>query len=187
MEGKKGMIQINLLPWRQQARLAKKKRLISAAIVFAVFTLFIILLCHLYISAHLNQAEESTNYLQAQINQEQIALNDMSNQEQERNTVKSQLYFIKNLIIKNYRTVGLLNELIKVVPTNITINRIIRSGSSIAISGIANSDEDITLFIQALAKSSYFKQPTLTLINQKSTSGNKEFEIGVEQRDSISP
>src|SRR5580658_2428459 len=110
------MIQINLLPWRQHARLAKKRRLITAAVVFSIVTLFVIFIFHVYFSHRLGEAEQLTDYLQSQINDEQISLNNMSNQESDRDTIETKFFFIRNLVKKNFNTVKLFNKLVELVP-----------------------------------------------------------------------
>ncbi len=181
------MIHINLLPWRQQARLAKKRRLITAATVFSIVTLCVIFIFHLYFSHRVGIAQQLTDYLQSQINEEQISLNNMGNEETERNTIETKLLFIKNLVGKNVHTVRLFNDLVELVPGNISITQIIRNENLINLAGLANNEEDITLFMQALSKSPDFKQATLTLINQDKTSGSRYFELSVEQKDNSLP
>lgn len=179
------MIQINLLPWREQARQIRKAQFTAALIASVSISLFILLVWHIYLSHQLDVQLKLNDLLQTGISQEQASLNDMSSKEDEKNIIDNQLHFITKLYSKSYLGVGLLNELVTLVPPSISLSKIDRNGESITLAGTANTDDDVTRFMQEIAKSSYFRQPILTMLNQqKLKEGNmKYFELSVIQKE----
>jgi type IV pilus assembly protein PilN len=179
------MTQINLLPWREHARQIRKARFSFVLIASVSASLFILIVWHIYVSHTLNVQLQLNDLLQTGISQEQASLNDMSSKEDEKNIIDNQLHFIMNLYASSYSGVRLLNELVSLVPPSISLSSIERNGKSITLAGTANTDDDVTLFLQAIAKSSYFRQPVLTMLNQERLKeGNKKyFELNVIQKE----
>ncbi len=177
------MIQINLLPWREQTRKLKKTRFIFILGVSVGLTLFIILCVHMHFNHIVGNQEDLNEYLKAQISEQQTASSATTLQGKEKNDIEAQLNFIISLRKKNYDAVRLLNELITLVPNTVLINKIIRNGSMITLGGLAQSDSQVTVFLQNISKSSIFNQPTLTKIKEGAAEGEKtEFLLNAEQK-----
>ena len=178
------MIQINLLPWREEARLRKKNQFGVGIIGSSCLGILIILFFHLYLSS-INSEQNSINAdLQAAIGKEQASLTQMSSEESEKEAITLQLHTIVDLYNESYQAVRLLNELTKLVPTTISLTKIKRNGNEITLMGVALSEDDVTHFMRDIAASPYFKQPVLSSINtEKNTSGNqRNFQLEVEQK-----
>jgi len=179
------MTQINLLPWREQGRQIKKMRFMVALIASVLGSLCIILIFHIYLSGLVGEQQQLNDVLQEAINKEQAVLNDMSSKEDEKATVDAQLQFIINLYSNSFRAVRLLNELVTLVPSSVSLNRIVRNGDTISLAGIANSENDITLFMQDIGRSPYFNQPVLSEIYQDKnsrTENTRYFQLNFKQK-----
>jgi type IV pilus assembly protein PilN len=120
------------------------------------------------------------------INEDQNKLNQMSSSEEEKKSVDIQLKFIIDLYNESYNAVRFLNELVNLVPNSISIVRVKRNGNEITLTGIAESEHDITRLLDDITKSPYFNQPTLSSINtdNKSSEGSRKFELMFEQKGS---
>jgi type IV pilus assembly protein PilN len=164
-EGESSMTQINLLPWREQTRKIKKTQFITASILSVCISLFILLMFHLHLSNVANQQQELNDILEASINEQQNALNEMNSKEQEKVAIDVQLQFISDLYNESYHAVRVLNELVTLVPNSISIKQIKRNGNEITLTGMANSENDVSSFMSVLAKSPYFNQPVLSSIS----------------------
>jgi len=179
------MTQINLLPWREQLRQTKRMNFTFILTGFIALTLFLLFIVHLYLYRVINDQQQKNNYLQSDFQHEQSELGTLNKKKQEQLNVISQLHFIFSLRDNSYRAVRLLDGLARVVPDAVSLNKIMRQGNTITITGKAQSNLQVTLFMENMAKSKIFKQPALTEINTKENSSGEErfFQLNVEQQE----
>ena len=178
------MIQINLLPWREEARQIKKTHFITSLVASCIISIFILLLFHIHYSSMVSRQDALNAILSSAISDEQTTLNEMSAKAQDAMAVETQLKFIIDLYNENYSAVRLLNEMITLIPETISVQELKRNGNEILVSGIAKSEDAVTQLMKDISKSPYFNQPTLLSINVgKGTDENaRNFNLTFEQK-----
>lgn len=179
------MTKINLLPWREQQRKARKFRFIATvALTFGLAILFVAAL-HIY-DRHIQANQKARNdFLQSEINKEQTIIASLLIKKKEQNAIESELHFLFSLREKSYSAVHLLDELAKVVPEGVTFNKIIREDHKITIIGKAKSNLEVTLLMKNFAKTNFFKQPQLNELSAKTNLPGEErnFQLKIEMRE----
>lgn len=184
-QGEIAMIQINLLPWREQARKEKKLRFAITLGGFVGLTLFLVVLLHLYFYSLIRYQKNNNIFLETELKQEQLAIGTFNKKKKEQAEIDTHLRFIFTLRNKGYKATAVLDELAQIVPEAILLNKIIREGNMIFISGKAESNLQVTLFMENISQSRIFKQPVLTEITGKGSSSGEEryFQLKVEQQE----
>ncbi|EKD45539.1 MAG: hypothetical protein ACD_69C00244G0002 [uncultured bacterium] len=176
------MTQINLLPWREQARKNKKIRFGLTIAATLSLALFCTLIAHLYLQMLITMQQQRNAYLQTQLSQEQTILSMLNKKKQEQTTINSELHFIMSLRQENYQAIRLFDTLVRVIPEGISINKIARDGNNIVLLGKAQSNLQITLLMKNIAKTLVFKQPELTEITgrESNVGETRNFQIKVQ-------
>ncbi len=179
------MTYINLLPWREESRKIEKIKfglLLLAIVSLAIFTVFIV---HLVLESVIHHSQERNQYLQTLLDNEQVVLGGLSKEKQIQMTITTDLQFIASLRETSYQAIRLLNELTKVVPSDVFLTKIIRNQNSITLVGQAKSSLEITRLMKNIEKSPVFKQPTLSEISAQgiNTPNEKKFVIKVIQEN----
>lgn len=179
------MTQINLLPWREQARKEKHIRFGMTVLAAVCFTLFLILLLHIYYSSLIAFQERRNVYLSDELNKEETELKELNKKKDEQAEIIAGLNFIASLRQKSYKVVSMLSELVRVIPSGISLNKVVRTGDKLIIFGKAQSEVEITLLMKNIAKSTVFSKPELTEFTSKENSGGNEidFQMHVEQQE----
>ena len=180
------MIQINLLPWREQSRKAKKKRFIFVYIAFICLAFLALIAGHIYLDGMIHYRTKLNDILQAEITTQQDELNNFNTKATEMRDVQDNLKSIIGLYNRNFNAIRLLNELVNLIPRNVMLDKVIRNNDMITMSGIAQSDSDVTLFMQDISKSPIFNQPVLTGITshkEGTTSSARMFQLNVQQKE----
>lgn len=180
------MIQINLLPWREEARKVKKHRFIAATIASSVLSVILVIITHIYIMTISRDQFYVNEYLTSEVKNEESAVNSTKAQQQEKQETEEKLDKIISLQQQSYDAIRLLNEISTIVPDTIALNRITREGKMITFAGSANSDTEVTTFLETLKKSSLFSSATLNQITSATGDNKRNFEILVEQKESVS-
>lgn len=179
------MTQINLLPWREQARQVKKIQFAIMGGVFFAFAIFLVLITHIFVAGLISSQQSYNDFLQTQLNNEQSNLLTLNKDKKEQNEILKQVQFLSALRDQSYQTVRLLNELPRIVPDTVLLLKLTKNNDQISISGLAQSNFQISLLMENMSKSKIFNQPTLNKIsegNQANSSG-ENFEINVTQRE----
>lgn len=158
------MIQINLLPWREQERKNKKIRFHLAILITLSLALFCLIITHLYLNTLITTQQQRNTYLQTQLEKEKIILSSLNKKQQQQKNMHSELHFIMSLRQISYQAVRLLDTLVRVIPEGISINKIVRNGNTVVLLGKAQSNLQVTLLIKNMTKTLIFKQPELTEI-----------------------
>lgn len=179
------MIQINLLPWREQARQVKKMRFIIALSSSVILTFLIIVGIHAYFSRAISIQQKRNAFIQSEIDQEQAKLEKLQTLKKEHLAIESQLRLIAKWRTENFQAVRLLNELINITPRTIFITKLTRASNIVTITGKAQSNAQVTYFMKEIANTFIFKQPSLTEISKEKSNkkGEGYFQLKVEQKE----
>jgi type IV pilus assembly protein PilN len=175
------MVQINLLPWREQARQAKQIRFGILLAMFVVAAIMLIIGAHFYYKNLIQIQNESNAFLQSSLDASQTELATLKEKKQAQITLIAQLHYIINLRKKSYETVHLLDALAHTVPENVLLDKVIREGDVVTIAGIAQVDSEVTQFIKNIRQVNGFDQPVLTGITsiQGPNGDERHFQIKV--------
>lgn len=189
MTGAIKMIQINLLPWREQARLQKKKEFGYTIVVFIVITIIFILFIHLHYSGLISNQNKRNQFLQTEVATENQTLLHLQDQVNEGKTFNDQLRFLISLRSQSYNAISLLDELTRITPEGVTFTQISWGNNAVTIFGTAVSDYQITLLMKKMSNSQILNQPELNKIDAKDDAQNNstQFQLDATQKNESYP
>lgn len=178
------MTQINLLPWREQARHIKKIRfglMLGGGVIFAVL---VILGMHSRYDRLIGLQEGRNAFITTELGAEQGELNQLNAEKKQQLLVLDQLKVISDLRRDNFKAVKLLNGLVRVVPDAVVLYKVMRVGDQITLFGRAKSNLQITQLMKNFKEVTIFEQPDLSVITAKENSTGEErtFQISFEQK-----
>jgi type IV pilus assembly protein PilN len=178
------MVQINLLPYREQARQVKQVRLGILMACCAGLALVLVVFVHIYFRSIINDQNKINAYLQSQIDQSQIDLTTLKEKKMSQVNLIAQLHYLMNLRVTSYQAVRLMNMLATATPKNVILEKILRGNNEVIIAGQADSDTEVTIFMKNIAAQPGFKQPVLTGITsqQGPTGDERHFQLKVEEQ-----
>jgi type IV pilus assembly protein PilN len=179
------MTQINLLPWREQARHIKKMRFLITIGGFVILTLVLVLFVHIFFKNAIRHQQKRNTFLQTQISQSQTSYTELEKNKAAQDLTLEKIGFLVGLQNKSYRAVKLFNELPKIVPENVTLIKMKREGNSVYLQGTAPTNLDITALMKNLTRSKVLVQPDLNEISAKDATeeNQKMFELKVVQKE----
>lgn len=174
---------INLLPWREQARQAKKNRFFLTLAVAMGITLLFSLFYHVYFSSMITHQEYANHLLETKLLEEKAKLQTFMLKQKNQALLLNNLHFIFSLREKSYLAVRLLDELARIVPDSIMLTDIKQEKNLILITGKAESNLQVAIFLEKIAKSPFFQKPVLTEISGNLENGGEErnFKLAFQQ------
>ena len=151
------MAKINLLPWRDELREKRKKEFI--AICIGAFFLGVIAAAAVwfYYDQKL-QDQEQANQLIVSTNQNfDVQLKSLDGLQEQRNAIIERMKLIQGLQSQRPIAVHLIDELVRVVPSNVYITRFTRSGDKFTFEGKAESPNAVAEFLRNLEASPWYR------------------------------
>jgi type IV pilus assembly protein PilN len=170
---------INLLPWREEIITYNRKIFIRMVWVALIASgIFLIAIYHLLFG----QVIYTKSYMQALEEAKTSLVNNVSaylNYKKTQKEISARYVVLQRLQFSRFETIGLLNELAKVTPKGVYLDKLIRKDSQVDIFGSANSNLLIAQMMQAIEVSKTIKVVSLQKV-EKSEGDNQvitQFEL----------
>lgn len=178
------MPQMNLLPWREQARQESRLRFATTVLSYLVGAVLFLVFLHLYVTALIAYQNNRIAFLQNQLTQARMEIDNLNKKKIQTKQEEDKLNFIIGLRARSFRAVHLLNELAATIPTSITLVSVTRENDLVTLEGEAQSDLEITKLMKQLASLPGFYQPVLTEISARKENNEttRFFRLTVNQQ-----
>ena len=145
------MILINLLPHREAARKRRRDNFNATLGLAFLVGLMVAGAIYLWYQAQISNQQGRNNYLQAEITKLEVQIKEISNIEAEIAALKARKSAVENLQSDRNLQVHLLNEMVKQLPDGTYITALKQQDQSIAIQGVAQSNERVSELLRNLS------------------------------------
>ncbi|RSC22353.1 MULTISPECIES: PilN domain-containing protein [Acinetobacter] len=151
------MANINLLPWRDELREQRKKQFIAFSAAVAVLGVVAVVLAWLFYDHKLNDQEQA-NQLVVSTNQNlDTQLKSLNGLQERRNAIVERMKLIQGLEGQRPVTVRLIDELVRVTPSNMYLTKFSRTGDKFTIEGKAESPNTVAELLRNLEASPWYR------------------------------
>ena len=145
------MILINLLPHREAARKRRRDNFNATLGLAFLVGLMVAGAIYLWYQAQISNQQGRNNFLQAEITKLEVQIKEISNIEAEIASLKARQSAVENLQSDRNLQVHLLNEMVKQLPDGTYITALKQQDQSIAIQGVAQSNERVSELLRNLS------------------------------------
>lgn len=166
------MAKINLLPWREELRKQKQTEFFIAVGITAVLAVAIWGVVHLYHTKLIDYHKMRNEYVQTEIAKLDKKIKQIEALEKEKARLLARMRAIEQLQGNRPLIVRFFDELVKVIPEGVSILSLTQRGSSITVTGEAQSNARVSNFMRNIDKSEWLKNPKLDVI-QANDKGNQ--------------
>ena len=155
------IIRVNLLPYREQARQARKQQffimcgamgLLAVIIAFAVFSFF---------DSRIEAQEEQNRFLKTEITNLDKEIEQIKRLKTQVESLKSRKQVIESLQVDRNETVYLLSELVSIMPEGIFLKSMKQEGNKITLNGLAQSNARVSSLMSNIDMSQWMTSPQL--------------------------
>jgi type IV pilus assembly protein PilN len=159
------VILINLLPHREAKRQRRKTAFIIGMVMSAVLGLVIAGLWWGFVQQMIANQQERNSFLTGEIKKLDAQIRDIANLRAEIDALKARQKSVEDLQTDRNIPVHLLNELAKQVPEGVFLTSIKQAGTSVTITGTAQTNERVSELLRNTANSSpWLERPELVEI-----------------------
>lgn len=182
------MININLLPWRDDVRLQQKQKFFSLLVAATVFALCIIAGNHWVVSHKIALQEQRNNFLKKNIAAFSTEIDGLKVLQKEKQQLLENLSLIQDLHDSKFRVVRMLDEVVRLVPKNVHLTKILRTDTGVYFEGTAKSNEKITRLMKNISRSKWLNDPELKEIEvDAKTPSQKHFKLVTKEVTTSTP
>ncbi|MGX9461104.1 PilN domain-containing protein [Shewanella sp. A14] len=158
------MANINLLPWREEAREKQKRDYIGIlALVFLVTSLAIYLFLG-FLEVVIDDQRQRNEYLVSEIRLLDIQITEIKKVTERKKDIERRTEIILNLQQSRNLPTHVLDELVRVVPPGIYLSSIEKKGSVLLIDGRSESNNNVANMMRKVKASSYLNDPSMQSI-----------------------
>jgi type IV pilus assembly protein PilN len=181
------MAHINLLPWRAALRKQKKNDFFISVGIFTGAMAVAVAVVHLYMAGLIDNQISRNNVLKNEIRLVEAKIEEIKNLEKQKEQLLARMRVIEELQSNRPAVVHLLDEIAKIIPDGMYIEKLEQKGNKITIEGTAQSNARVSAFMRALEESPWLSKPSLEVINTKSSGARKSrsFKLQVIQDSTV--
>ncbi|WP_353172865.1 PilN domain-containing protein [Acinetobacter rudis] len=149
--------EINLLPWREQYHQQLKKQFIVISSTVTLFALFLLLLIWSYQTYKLEDLVESNQLISSTQQELELQLKHVERLNTQHQVQLQQMQLLHTLQGQRPVTARLMDELVRLLPTDIYINKLHRSANTLTLEGRAAHPHAVATLLHRLESSIWFQ------------------------------
>jgi len=165
------MPHINLLPWREELRAAKQRQFNTALAGAAIVTALAVVFVHIQMTSTIESQNRRNQYLETTIKKVEKEIEEIRSLKEDKERLLARMQVIQKLQSSRPEIVHLFEELATTTPKGVFLIDLVRSENKLNITGVANSNDSVSLFMRNLDASPWLNGPKLNIID----SAKKEF------------
>lgn len=178
------MVNINLLPWREELREARRKRFFLALVAVVLLALGLVLMGERYINAAIERQVARNHYLgqqTAKLDQQIARISELRVQRQQ---LMARMKIIEDLQGNRLVSARMFEQLASTLPDGVYFTDVSQVGTTLSISGAAQSNNRISELMRHLERSEWFDAPVLSEVKGAAAQGAdlaSRFQLSVRQ------
>lgn len=183
------MANINLLPWREEAREKEKKEFTATLIGMVVLTVLLAFLANWIVSQYVDGQRQRNAYLQGQIKELEQAISEIELLKKRKADLQQRMGLIARLRASRNVTAHIFDTVADSVPPGMYLTEMKRDGDDLSVKGKTESNNRVSSLIRYIKESEWLANPEPRRIQSvNKSSALSDFDLGVQVRlDGVAP
>lgn len=165
------MIYINLLDWRSKHIKILNHRFVAITVMAAVISALLTLSAEIVIKARINTIKSGMAYMDTQLHTVDDKIQTIKGLQDSKQLLLSRKKIIEALQESRPLYVKVFDNMVRIIPADITINEISRKGNQIDLSGVSHSNSSIATLVDKIQQLNWVKEAK---IGEIKTAENKD-------------
>lgn len=159
------MTQINLLPWREELRKEKRQEFLAVVVGMLVLGGVLIFAVNYFIDSKISSQNGRNQFLSGEISKLDNKIGEIKDLQKRRDQLVDRMKVIQALQGNRPVVVHILDELTRTIPDGVHYTKASKSGVSLRLEGVAETNNNISKLMRNLDESPWFKNPNLATVN----------------------
>lgn len=176
------MIRINLLPHREQARLARHRRYLAMLAVAFAAGVGVVALGYLYYEGRISTQTERNDFLKAENAKLDAQILEIKKLKEEKQQLLDRKKVVERLQANRAEDVKVMDQLTRQTPEGVYLKSIKQNDGLVVLNGYAQSNARVSTLMRNLADSPIFEQPVLVEVKSAQLGSQRlsEFTLNVQ-------
>ena len=173
------MIRINLLPYKEEIRKAKRQQFYSMAVMFVILGAAVVGLVYTAIGFAIDSQRSSNKVLQDAINAAKAEVEEIAQIKAQAKALLGRKSSIETLQSDRANTVHLLSDLVQQTPEGVYLISVKQTGSLVTIKGYTQSNSRVSNYMRNIESSNWMASPQLIEVKASTVGGRRipEFSL----------
>lgn len=184
------MTNINLLPWREAQRARNDRKLLVASFIFWGACVAAGLLALHNINSKLQSQQARNQYLMHENSKLNRQIADIKKLQEEKRDLVGRIDVIQNLQQDRIHIVHVFDDIVRKLPSGVTLDKMKKLGKGINLQGRAQSNSRVSELMNQANTSRFFGHSNLNVVTLKGSNDTdiREFEVALtEARKEVPP
>ncbi len=165
------MVNINLLPWREELRAQRKREFGLTALLAVALTGVGLFGWYKYNEQQIDYQSQRNHFLENEIARVNKQIREIQGLEKTRKQLVARMKVVADLQSQRPLVVHLFDELVATLPDGVYLTSVVQHGHTITVEGHAESNARVSAYMRNIDASPWLAQPQLRIIQQQ---GGKE-------------
>lgn len=175
------MSNINLLPWREEAKKQKQREFFIITAGAALVTIMIIMGINVGISSLKSAQDSRNNYLKSEISILDQQIVEIKDIKKRRMQIEERIDLIQKLQVSRNQVTELFNALPTLTPTGVYLSSMQLSGKEISVKGKSEDNTRLVSMLRSIRSSDLFGgTPKPTISNSKGKLSDFSFDFMID-------
>jgi type IV pilus assembly protein PilN len=157
-------MRINLLPHREQKRLARQRQFVSLVITLAILGVAIVALVHAILAARIDNQISRNTFLKTEIAKLDEQIKEIDKLRDQIQQVLARKAIVETLQANRNEAVHLLDQLVRQLPEGIYLRSVKQTDKKVQIVGYAQSNARVSTLMRNIEGSPWLEKPELVEI-----------------------
>ena len=157
-------VRINLLPHREQKRVARQRQFVTLAITLAVLGFAVVALIHGILAAQIENQNDRNRLLQSEIAKLDEQIKEIDRLREQIEAVLARKQVVETLQANRNEAVHLIDQLVRQLPDGIYLKSIKQAGTKVTAVGVAQSNARVSTLMRNIEASPWLSRPELVEI-----------------------
>lgn len=178
------MANINLLPWREAQRRERNRTTLAMCIVIWVIAGLLVLAAKVAMDTRIGNQEARNKFLQDEIDSLSQVIREIEDLKAKRDALLARMEVIQNLQRNRAQIVHVFDDLVNQLPNGTMYNTVKKTGKTLNITGLAQSNALVSSLMRNLDGSDWFQASQLKQVDVIDSEGLlvSDFRVDVKEQ-----
>jgi type IV pilus assembly protein PilN len=157
-------VRINLLPHREQKRIARQRQFVSLAVMLSILALGVVGLVHFVLATRIEQQNARNLLLKTEIAKLDDQIKEIDKLREQISQVLARKQVVETLQATRNEAVHLIDQLVRQLPDGIYLKSVRQTGTKVTVVGYAQSNARVSTLMRNIEGSPWLGAPELVEI-----------------------
>jgi len=178
------MANINLLPWREAQRRERNRTTLMMCVAIWLAAGVLVFAAKLVMDSRIDKQETRNRFLQTEIDALSQVIKEIEDLKEKRDALIARMEVIQSLQRNRSQIVHVFDDLVNQLPKGAMYNSVKKSGTTLNILGLAQSNERVSSLMRNLDGSDWFQGSQLQQVDVVNSDGLlvSDFRVDVKEQ-----